>query len=324
MSAERSRITDSTPIPPTESSPKFWSGKDVRAGQNTIIHSGAISTIPVCIGVDALPSLDVSRFTADQFADQVRKLSVASRSFLAQLGVETMYSASQMVAHFWERRSIAAGLNSDFSAEVQVVNHGGRPITIRKGMGIFGFYQPGERIIGEELLEMMGSEITIDGKEGKIWTPVYKDRYTKNPKDITGIAVRIEEGHRYYIPQDPEPIDAQAVRNAEDYRAALRAFYRPLSSDVTPDIWFGRLPEIGLSAGVAIELDEEVASSLRTTNDVDQLGRSKQFPHGRHIGARLLRPDKQWPIMVEIKVPSNLKQQPSYVVIRPMKANGLA
>jgi hypothetical protein len=171
---ERLKRKDSTPPPPSEYSPKFWSGKDVRAGQNTVIRPGTISTIPVCIGPDALPSLDASRFIADQFPDQIRQQSVASRSFLAQLGVETMHSASQMVAHSLERRSITAGLESDFSAEVQVVNHGGRPIAIRKGMGIFGFYQRGEGIVGEELLEMMGSEITIDGKEGKIWVPVYK------------------------------------------------------------------------------------------------------------------------------------------------------
>ncbi len=319
---DEGRVGD--PTPPTEPKPQFWYGKDAVVGADVTVSSlGAI--IPIVIGNGVLPE-----FTRDEsgFSDwraylgMIKGLSVATRSRFAQLGLEVLQNAGTMFAHYIENRQSSVW---NMPARVHATKFGGRDLFIPKGSSIFGFYQPGERIVGEELAGMMGNDIKIEGG----YRFVYKTSYTKNPEDITGIAVPIREGERYYIPHDPNPIDISEVSNAVDYRAVLRTYYKPVPRQSSVGIWFGTLPETELSERVAIELDEEIAPSLNVSSDVDQSRLAGQYPNGRHIGARLLHPgsglnhqNSGWPIKVEIDTRGSV-QRPGCVIFRPMRTNGV-
>ncbi|GEM_PF-3098538 len=318
---DRGRVGD--PTPPTEPKPQFWYGNDAIVGADITVGSlGAI--IPIVIGRGVLPELDVDESGFSDwrsYPDKIRGLSVATRSRFAQLGLEVLQNASTMLAHDFENRQSSVW---NIPARVHATKFGGRNLFIPKGSSIFGFYQPGERIVGEELAGMMGNDIKIEGD----YRFVYKTPYTKNPEDITGIAVPIREGERYYIPPGP-PIDISEVNNAVDYRSVLRTYYEPVPRQSSVDIWFGTLPEIELSERVAVELDKEIAPSLNISSDVEQLRLAGQYPNGRHIGARLLHPgsglnhqDSGWPIKVEIDTRGSI-QRPGCVIFRPMRANGV-
>ncbi len=306
---------DREPTPPAE--PKFfWNGANAVTLHEVKVRSlGAM--IPVYYPPDSLPPQDPQMSDQD-YLKRVRRLKVATRSRFAQLGLEILQNAGGMFAY-------DLGSGSETPSRVMATNLGERTLKIPTGTELFAFYEPGDPIIGKELVAAMENDIQITGKEGREWKFVYSNRYDRTSENVSGIAVRIEEGEAYYIPWDTEEIDVSTVANAPDYRAELRKYYEKVPKNHPVGIWFGTLPQVKLSGSVAVELDERIFPSINSSNGARSLAPIDRGP--RHIGARLLHPgsgysrtdNEGWKIKVEIHTRDSA-QEPGYVIFRPMRA----
>ncbi len=285
-----------------ENPTRFWYGRDLVTAEDVEVNG--VASVPVWPLHGSLPR-----------SGSIENLSVATRSRFAQWGLEVLQNAVEPIARYEEDRRVKP-------PRVKVKNHA-RALSIPAGTPIFGLYSQGPRIEGEELAQLMGTDIKIEGR----WKFVRRNRYTKKAIDITAIAVEIRNDRRWHIPNDSALLNVEALSQAgADYRDVLGKEYESVPRNSPVDIWFGELPEVELSMGVAVEIAKPIAPRINeAAADIEEMERQRIYPHGRHIGARLLHPGSGlnnpngWPIRVEIDTRGSV-QKPGAVIFRVMRA----
>lgn len=293
---------------PREIGPRFWKGKEDIVIAETALVSARGAVVNVLVSKGAIPPVN-------SLADQERLMSLeeSAKSRLIQLGFSPIKGASVSIAQALRRNMDNGRIPDFFTAQIGVTNHGVRPLRLHIGSPIFRLYRPGFRIQGEELSHYVSSgEIMLDGKQGRDWDYVKDD--PSNPRLRTGIAIRIKQGERYWIPPHKDPIDTRQVLRSPDYREELKRYHKPIPIQEEPILWIGETRPIVLSQNVEALIDEDVAPNLSATGHPGRWG--------IHIESRLIDAGSGWPIRVEVKSPTLPDKIPNYAVFRFMHTDG--
>jgi hypothetical protein len=151
------------------------------------------------------------------------RLSASMRSRDAQIG---LHPADDSLEYALEAYFNAEDSDA-FDFPFAIINLSNAPIFVPRGTELLRFYVPPINIVENGNLEelMRDKVVQIDGKEGREWKFVYKT-LEKNRSDIVGIALKVKENGRKYIPKQNEPISVSG--SERNYRKEVDRFLVPV------------------------------------------------------------------------------------------------
>lgn len=269
-----------------QSNERVWIGEDVSLKRNILIRPHGIEVARLVSSPGSFP---------EELTEEEEERFMASlRSRYAQSG---LHAANFATTYAIEAYLEADNINS-FEFPLAVTNLTEAPIFLPKDTKLLRFYIPPTRFIENgELKELVRNQtVHIDGKEEKDWKFVYKNRQGSEV-DVIGVALRVNDDWRGYIPSSHEPISISGTE--KEYRKEVDRFLRPVSSrqnPLTSVLWIGETVPLHLNNQVTAEIERDaypgfVGNSLRETT-------------GEHINSRLIDPSTGWPVRVEIYSPT--------------------
>ncbi|TXG78650.1 hypothetical protein E6Q11_00605 [Candidatus Dojkabacteria bacterium] len=225
-----------------------WKGGDLFAATQTTIPAYKYAEIPAIIGPGVLPSTNVT---------EVAKLHVSTRSRNAQSHLAVQENAPTMVAGQIGGSIIEdEPLDGHFLVDVPVRNYAPRPVLIPAGIPLGRFYRQGEKIVGEELAELVrDKEVYSDELILR-----YSDNHVRNARNLIGASLRFDSAIRMGILASDDVLDLSTVQG-DDYRDKVD---RNLVELPEPDekstsrtqLWIG-------NTAVELRLPERVDAVLR-------------------------------------------------------------
>jgi hypothetical protein len=218
---------------------------DITLGKSDFFEPGQSLWLPT--------NISMSDFPEGFFENhRERPLFNSMRSSLAQLGMEAQAETSGLIS--------AAGLDAHFRGEdsvrqhVYITNNSEARIFLRKGTGLFRLFQRPKNYISDgyldDLLKPEGG-VYIDGKEQK------EDREGDWVRLKDGVAVRIQNDWRKFIPEQPEIIEPNGETNGDHGRTNNEPYLKDVihrKNPYQPGVWFGKSVPIHLK-NVAAEID---------------------------------------------------------------------
>jgi hypothetical protein len=280
-------------LPPEE---KIWIGKDISLRQNTVFPPK--TTIPVYVQSEA------GSFPHEISEEEEDRLSASMRSRYAQIGLHPAGNVP--------RDAMDAFLSADegeeqFKFRLGITNSSLAPIFLERGTSLLRFYiTPNDFIKNGELQSLIdNNSIEIDGQENRDWRYEFRENSSRESKDIIGIALKVKDDNRKYIPRGYEQI---SIRSDErQYRDEVDRFLRDISIRSNPYeacLWIGETVGLNLHGKVAAEIEREALPS--NTN----------IAPWKHIDSRLVDPSTGWPVRVEIFSPTQGDQVADWVVFK--------
>ncbi len=283
--------------PETEST--SWVGEDVSLRRNMLIDPHRVEIARVTSNKNSFPY--------ELAEEDETRFSTSMRSRYAQIGL--------IPADFAPRFALEAYFNAEdhnnFEFQLPITNLAEAPIFLPAGTKLLRFYVPPEEFIENgELLELVRDNvIEIDGKEQQDWRFVYKKVGATTEKDIVGIALKIKEEGRGYIPPSREPMSINGTE--KQYRAEVDRFLRPVEGIKNPELprlWIGETAPLNLNGLVTAEIEREAFPGFQ--------GNTLKTTTGEHIDSRLVDPSTGWPVRVELYSPTKGEHVADWVVFK--------
>lgn len=277
---------------------RAWIGKDVSLQKNVLINPHGIRVAWLTTQPGSFP------FELKEGAEE--RFSASMRSRYAQIG---LHPADESLVYALEAYFNAED-NDSFNFPFAITNLSNAPIFVPRGTEMMRFYVPPTKFIENGSLEELVKDrtIQIDGKEGREWQFVYNS-LEKNRKDIVGVALKIKENNRQYIPRRDEPISVSG--SERNYRREVDRFLVPVEKRMDPYVaclWIGETSAIDLGNKVTGEIERNAYPGFR--------GNTLSPTTGEHINSRLIDPSTGWPVRVEIFSPTQGEQVADWVVFR--------
>lgn len=244
---------------------KFWVGPDLASTTEVILKPESLTYVPVSLPKTFPPLTDFYHFHPYIFSC----IYASTRSRYAQLGLEVSKATGPEIAATLQP---AQDSPKDYNALVAVVNQGARAIHLSKGEKFFYMYWwDGSTVTGQELVDLVGSAIKVQGEQGKDW-----QWWRGSSKIIEGIELLIDPQSRSWIPPDPEPIrifDGSTVNHSRDRVDVY--LKKPVPRTEKPLFWIGETrAEITLDPSVHGLVDMSVACGMGI--DIDEGSRDSQ------------------------------------------------
>jgi hypothetical protein len=218
----------------------FWIGPDIAIATSATIAPGEQVFVPI-----SLPDKPVPFPNFDHpYAFSV--LHASTRSRFAQLGLEVLQSTGFSIAQtlYIEPKEDKPG---ELRAIIPVVNRAARPIHLPEGVKFFyPYYWEGDTITDHSLKDLLGSEIKINGVEGKDWRWWYgqisKDggirREHVQRKELQGIEFFLNPESQAWIPPSDKPMTISDAQIDNHNRAEIDQFLKkPIPESNEPLFW---------------------------------------------------------------------------------------
>ncbi|MBI4065552.1 hypothetical protein HY409_04275 [Candidatus Gottesmanbacteria bacterium] len=307
---------------PRRSAAKIFGGQarvwqDFEVAERVVVFPG-INTptkIPLIVKPDMVPLGLTER--DDQLNGYSPIVHWATRSRYAQSGIEV----ANVVLDELQYRQLQQG--DPLTIVTDAYNYGARPFVLKQGSHPGGLYSFDgvPRLLGFDLVNRIGKQIQIDGKEGKDWTWIFHPSWPRNYLHIVGIRIQIGnwqtpitnrageisirdsgEGYRDEIAGLLEPADfgkmLPAVHvqhgpfgNIDEYRMYLESLARRDTKEPLRSIFLiTETPQIRLSDGVSA-----VVGSYPNTY-------AYQLNALKIEGAKGMIERTNWPVRTEINV----------------------
>lgn len=259
-----------------------WIGTDITLIRDLTLQPTQVGVAHVQCEPGSFPS-EITEEEEDRFAPSIR-------SRFAQLG---LHPATELTKTF--------ALDAYFSAEddtkpfnfvVPLTNLSEAPIRLDSNTKLLRFFISPEKFINNgELRELVvNKDVEIDGKENVDW------KYVRDPQsereDEVGIALRIKEENRKYLPFRPEAVTISGKE--KKYREKLDSILQPVSkrrSPKMPCLWIGETSPLRFDPAIAAEIRRGTFTTIEANMPVGE--------EGEHIDSRLVD-TSGWPIRVEI------------------------
>lgn len=225
---------------------KLWKSQDIPVAEDFTLESGYLSYVPLLLPSNLAP---FEGLPADVFC----YAGSSTRSRYAQIGVDVLPPAGQVIAETLENENYPKNGGKNFRVYVPVANHSNRPIYFSQGSGLFRLYidptlvQPQLIRQGKRLSKLVeNGEIRLSGQKGKDWM-----------LRASGIVLRIDPEKRMWIPQTPDNSPLQIPDDAGiDYREIIDRYSEPVPRSSSLLHWRGEtVSAIQLGAGINAIID---------------------------------------------------------------------
>ncbi len=222
--------------------PGFWRGRDIPMKEKQLIGPKSLIFSEVILTKEDFPPVE-----ADWGV--LRRLSLSTRSRLAQAGIEIRIDYDKVTSEDMER--INSG--EEVSIPVLVENNGDRAIEFEGEATRFFWKNERNRLTGKELRDAVLNDIKIEGEYGKDWFIAGADYGFENDEFIKSnmeneefrdkmkeIIIVFPMKRKFHIPKDNKTLKIESRKDLED---ALRLV--PEDSDCgfclgeTPRVEFG-------------------------------------------------------------------------------------
>lgn len=278
---------------------RVWIGQDVSLKKNMLINPHEVAITRLVSHPGSFPD-EIREYEEDRF-------SASLRSRYAQSGLHAANFATQIAVDSY----LNAMDQTNFEFQFPITNLTDAPMFLAKDTRLLRFYiPPTEFIKNGELIELIKDrEVHIDGKQDQDWQYVYKKIEKKTTEDIIGVALKVKENGRKYIPASREPISISGTE--KHYRVEVDRFLRPVTGRPNPQLsglWVGETVPLFLNEHIAGEIERDaypgfVGNALRETT-------------GEHINSRLIDPSTGWPVRVEIFSPTEGPNVVDWVIFK--------
>ena len=277
---------------------KVWVGKDVSLTRNLLVEPHRIEIARVAGKRGSfpyeLPEEDEDRFSASM------------RSRFAQIGL----IPSDLAPKFAVEAYFSTDDYTNFEFTLPITNLTEAPIFLQRGTDLLRFYIPPEEFIrnGELIQLVRDKAIEIDGKEGREWRFVPRKEDSER-EDIVGVALKISEEKRGFVPPSREPISISGTD--KQYRAEVDRFLRPVAyrqNPTSPGLWIGETAPLNLNNQVVGEIERDAYPGFQ--------GNTLKSSTGEHIPSRLIDPSTGWPVRVEIFSPTEGEHVADWVIFK--------
>lgn len=275
-----------------------WIGADVSLKRNALIQPHGVFVSRLMAKPGSFP-YELAEGAEERF-------SASMRSRYAQIG---LHPGDFSLEYALESYFNADDYNS-FEFPFAIVNLSNAAIVIPRGTEILRFYVPPTKFIENGQLEELVKDrvVQIDGKEDREWKYVYSS-IEKNREDIVGIALKVKEQGRKYIPWRNEPISVSG--SERNYRREVDRFLVPVEGRSEPGV-----PCLWIGETVAIDLGNQVTAEIERNAYPGFVGNALSPTTGEHINSRLVDPSTGWPVRVEIYSPTKGNHVADWVVFR--------
>lgn len=225
---------------------KFWKSQDIPVAEDFTLECGYLSYVPFLLPSNLAP---FEGLPADVFC----YAGSSTRSRYAQIGVDVLPPAGQVIAETLEYENYPKDEGKIFRVYAPVGNNSNRPIHFSEGSGLFTLYihptlvQPQLIREGKRLSKLVeNGEIRLSGQKGKDWM-----------LRSSGIVLRIDPEKRMWIPQSPDSSPLQIPDEAGiDYRAVIDRYSEPVPISASLLHWRGEtVSAIQLGAGINAIID---------------------------------------------------------------------
>lgn len=284
----------------------LWSGKDVKLVHDTFFKPHDEVEALVECRVEDFPNPRI--WTPQQIR---RRANLSFRSQNAQSGLHSDSSRSIIEALQEYQKAVFQGRQT-FEFVIPVWNHFGSPIGIEEGNGLARFYMEPERYVRNgELRNIVGrlrdkKDIEVDGVEGVDWK-FHTEQNNSGGEDETGIALRIKDEGRLYIPDSSSPIILG--KGSEHYRIKLARHLVDAKKrgNLHEDfLWIGETSKLKMSKRVTAIIDRDAVHEVNSPSLIP----------GLHLESRLIDPGSAWPIRVEVISPLEGDRRVDWVLFR--------
>ena len=183
----------------------FWIGPDIQLAEKVVVppKGGVVTGVPVLVSKEQLPKMDITRGSFDS-------LQWSVRSFLAQSGIDPIFHqqdlSDEMIKKLHDGETVAM--------PITIINHGERAVEIEGAFMRFYFADDARRLRGDDLKSIIGTELVLEGEEGKDWKIggldlsddlSYLKKEYEGEHDAVCIKLPLSEV-KLYIPENPEPL----------------------------------------------------------------------------------------------------------------------
>jgi len=217
----------------------FWIGPDIKLeGKRLVPPLGLIRDVNIIIKKEDLPKMEISR-------GALGSLSWSVRSCLAQSGIEIKFHRDTLSDEMIKNINDGMGV----PVPVSIENHTNRPIELEGEVVRFFWVNDTNRLRQGELREALGSELIIEGEEGKDWSFGDVDLGEKNVIDkayddqLKDVCIKLPLKERFYIPPSTESL---IVKSKKDLPSVLKE----IPDGLKLDFKIGETTKVKLSANI--------------------------------------------------------------------------
>ena len=226
---------------------KFWKSQNIPIAKDFILRCGFASYVPFLLPSDLAP---FEGLPSDVFCYAVS----STRSRYAQVGVDVLPPAGQLIAETLECEVYSKNERRENRVHVLVANNSNRPVHFSEGSGLFRLYidpttiEP-ELIREEEKLSRLveNGEIGLNGERGKDWKLL-----------PSGVVLRINPEKRMWTPQSSDNSPLQIPdETGIDYREIIDRHLEPAPKSSFLLHWIGEtVSSIRLGTGINALIDK--------------------------------------------------------------------
>lgn len=225
---------------------RFWKSKDLSVAEDFTLECGYVSYVPLLLPSNLAP---FEGLPVDVFC----YAGSSTKSRYAQIGVDVLPPAGQVVAESLEYENYPKNEGKIFRVYAPVANNSNRPIHFSEGSGLFRLYihpmlvQPQLIREGKRLSKLVkNGEIRLSGQQGKDWM-----------LRASGIVLRIDPNKRTWIPQSPNNFPIRIPdETGIDYREIIDRYLEPVPISSSLLHWTGEtVSAIQLGAGINAIID---------------------------------------------------------------------
>lgn len=250
----------------------FWIGPDISLREKITVPPGEIKMgTPIILSKKSFPNVDINRGIFGS-------LGLSVRSCLAQSGIDIRFFRGNVSDEMIK----AINEGKEVSVPVDIENNGNRPLELEGNIMRFFWVNDRKRLRNQELREVIGKDLIIEGEEGKEWSLLGfepEDEFGTLTQDhaeqMKELSIRLPITPRFYIPNSDEPIN---IKSKKDLPNILQEI---------PD---GKVERFTIGETAKVKLSENIAAVICTGT----YGKSK-----RHIFSPLIDPRFEGKIRTE-------------------------
>jgi hypothetical protein len=221
---------------------RFWVGPDIAVAADATIPPRGRVFVPITLPDKLVP------FSCLNHPYDFSILYATTRSRFGQLGLEVLESTGLSIAqtlHLVQKENET----EEFQAIISVVNYALRPIDLPKGTEFFyPYYWDGKTIIGQALVNLLGTEVKISGVEGKDWRWWYGQFVKGGPlhpkhipgNEVQGIELFLDPESRAWIPPSDKPITISDAEAENHNRAEVDRYLKPVPESNESLLWIAQ------------------------------------------------------------------------------------
>jgi hypothetical protein len=237
-----------------------WVGPDIQIESKLVIpprpgtNSLEVATkANIVVNIRNFPSMKISK-------GLLSSLSWSVRSFLAQSGIEIIFSPHDTTDEMID--DLNEGIIS-VPIPVLIINHGMRAVELDGNVMRFFWANDASRLRGEDLRKVIGSELVIEGREGKDWSvedAFYDDAEMRElNKDYAegqrGVCIKLNlKKEKFYTPPSEDPLK---IKSRKELSGVLRKV--PFGIDIPFSI--GETPKVKLSKDILAVINTGVGDN---------------------------------------------------------------